>query len=103
MHARDPGAETRPWTRLTASSVRTGDGRRYAALSGLLTLRGSKTLGSRFDACPTVFMDSSKDAAEIAYGLMIGLRSAVYFDANIDLPEAHRLFLSTMLTMGGLS
>ena len=47
-------------------------------------------------------MDSSKDAAEIAYGLMIGLRSAVYFDADIDLPDAHRLFLETMLTMGGL-
>jgi AcrR family transcriptional regulator len=56
-----------------------------------------------FDDCPTMFMDSSKDAAEIAYGLMIGLRSAVYFDSDIDLPDAHRLFLSTMLTMGGLT
>lgn len=55
-----------------------------------------------FDQCPSVFMNSSKDAAEIAYGLMIGLRSAVYFDADIDLPDAHRLFLSTLLTMGGL-
>lgn len=55
-----------------------------------------------FDAAPTVFMNSSKDAAEIAYGLMIGLRSAVYFDDDIDLEDAHRLFLSSMLTMGGL-
>ena len=55
-----------------------------------------------FNECPRVFMDSSKDAAEIAYGLMIGLRSAVYFDSDIDLPDAHRLFLGTMLTMGGL-
>ena len=47
-------------------------------------------------------MNSSKDAAEIAYGLMIGLRSAVYFDTDIDLSGAHRLFLGSMLTMGGL-
>jgi AcrR family transcriptional regulator len=55
-----------------------------------------------FDASPTVFMNSSKDAAEIAYGLMIGLRSAVYFDDDIDLEDAHRLFVRSMLTMGGL-
>ena len=55
-----------------------------------------------FDACPTVFMGSSKDSAEIAYGLMIGLRSAVYFDSDIDLADAHRLFMGSMLTMGGL-
>lgn len=55
-----------------------------------------------FNACPTVFMSNSKDAAEIAYGLMIGLRSAVYFDSDIELEDAHRLFTGTMLTMGGL-
>ena len=46
-------------------------------------------------------MQNSKDAAEISYALMIGLRSAVYFDDDIDLPDAHRLFLSTMLAMCG--
>lgn len=55
-----------------------------------------------FEQCPTSFMGNSKDAAEIAYGLMIGLRSAVYFDSDIDLQDAHRLFLGSMLTMGGL-
>ncbi len=55
-----------------------------------------------FEECPTSFMGSNKDAAEIAYGLMIGLRSAVYFDSDIDLKDAHRLFLGSMLTMGGL-
>jgi AcrR family transcriptional regulator len=59
-------------------------------------------LVSIFDASPRVFMNNSKDAAEIAYGLMIGLRSAVYFDTDIDLADAHRLFLATMLTMAGL-
>ena len=55
-----------------------------------------------FDASPSVFLQSSKDAAEIAYSLMIGLRSAVYFDDDIDLEDAHRLFLGSMLRMGGL-
>jgi AcrR family transcriptional regulator len=59
-------------------------------------------LTSIFEASPRVFMNDSGDAAEIAYGLMIGLRSAVYFDSDIDLDDAHRLFLATMLTMSGL-
>lgn len=59
-------------------------------------------LAQIFDACPTVFMNNSKDAAEIAYSLMIGLRSAVYFDSDINQDDAHRLFLNSFLTMGGL-
>ena len=52
-----------------------------------------------FNSAPDIFMRSAKDAAELCYALMIGLRSAVYFDDDIDLEEAHRLFLSTMLRM----
>ena len=48
-------------------------------------------------------IDSHKDAAEIAYSMMIGLRSAVYFDDNIDLLDAHRLFQNTLLGMCGLT
>lgn len=59
-------------------------------------------LAKIFEASPAIFMGNSKDAAEIAYGLMIGLRSAVYFDSDIDLPGAHRLFLGSMLSMSGL-
>ncbi len=55
-----------------------------------------------FDESPAVFMRNSKDAAEIAYALMIGLRSAVYFDDDINLEDAHRLFLGSMLSMCGL-
>lgn len=55
-----------------------------------------------FDASPTIFMKSSKSSAEISYGLMIGLRSGVYFDDDIDLPDAHHLFLTSMLAMCGL-
>lgn len=59
-------------------------------------------LAKIFDACPSVFMNNNKDAAEIAYSLMIGLRSAVYFDSDINQDDAHRLFLSSVLTMSGL-
>ena len=59
-------------------------------------------LAGIFEASTSVFMNNCKDAAEISYGLMIGLRSAVYFDSDIDLPGAHRLFMDSMLTMSGL-
>jgi hypothetical protein len=59
-------------------------------------------LADIFTASPRVFMNDARDAAEISYSLMIGLRSAVYFDDDIDLTEAHRLFLSCMLSMCGL-
>lgn len=55
-----------------------------------------------FSSSPSVFMDNAKDAAELSYSLMIGLRSAVYFDDDIDLVDAHRLFLNSMLAMCGL-
>jgi AcrR family transcriptional regulator len=56
-----------------------------------------------FEASPAVFMESSKDAAELSYSLMIGLRSAVYFDTDINMADAHRLFLGSMRSMSGLS
>ncbi len=43
-----------------------------------------------------------KDTAEIAYAMLIGLRTAVYFDENLELPAAHRLFRNSMLTLAGL-
>ena len=48
------------------------------------------------------FIDDPRDAAEIAYALMIGLRSAVYFDDELDLEEAHRLFVTTLNSMCGI-
>jgi AcrR family transcriptional regulator len=64
--------------------------------------RCKRHLEEIFDASPAVFMDNSKDAAEIAYSLMIGLRSAVYFNSDINQDDAHRLFLNSVLTMSGL-
>ena len=51
---------------------------------------------------PAVVMCDVKDAAEISYSVMIGLRSAVYFDDDIDLKDAHRLFVRSMLVMCAL-
>jgi len=56
-----------------------------------------------FEAAPNLFMPSEKGAAELAYSMMIGLRSAVYFDPDIDLEGAHSLFLSTMHRMCGIT
>lgn len=55
-----------------------------------------------FAATPAVFLNNTKDAAELAYSMMLGLRSAVYFDDDIDLEDAHRLFQETLLRMSGL-
>lgn len=43
----------------------------------------------------------AREQAELAYSMMIGLRSAVYFDEEIDLNDAHRLFLTTVREMAG--
>lgn len=48
-----------------------------------------------------ISVPSPKDSAEIAYALLIGLRTAVYFDDNLSLSMAHRLFKNSMLNMAG--
>lgn len=55
-----------------------------------------------YEASPAVFMENPRDAAEISFSLMIGLRSAVFFDEDIEVDDAHRLFLGGMLAMSGL-
>ena len=65
-------------------------------------LHCKELLSEIFLASPSDFIESPKDAAEIAYALMIGLRSAVYFDDDIDLDGAHQLFVETMNRMCGL-
>ncbi len=55
-----------------------------------------------FEDAPSLPMGSPADSAEIAYSMMIGLRSAVYFDDRLDLDHAHKLFTSTLRTMSGL-
>ena len=43
--------------------------------------------------------DSAKDSAELAYAMLIGLRTAVYFDQDIDLPRARRLFRTSIIKL----
>lgn len=47
-------------------------------------------------------ISGARDTAEIAYAMLIGLRTAVYFDDKVELPAAHRLFRNSMLTLAGL-
>lgn len=50
----------------------------------------------------TVNRERAADHAEIAYALLIGLRTAAYFDSRLGLPEALRLFRAEMRTLAGL-
>lgn len=66
-------------------------------------LRCKQLLRRIFAASPGDFIPDPGDAAEVAYSMMIGLRSAVYFDDDIDLDDAHRLFVDTVKRLSGLS
>ena len=39
------------------------------------------------------------DSAEVAYAMLIGLRTAVYFDERVDLPRARGLFRASILNL----
>ncbi len=41
----------------------------------------------------------ARDSAEVAYAMLIGLRTAVYFDQRIELPRARRLFRNSILDL----
>jgi AcrR family transcriptional regulator len=58
-------------------------------------------LENLFDRSPGRIMRAARDCAEIAYALLIGLRSAVYFDERLNLADAHRLFHTSVLHMAG--
>ncbi|MGI9229044.1 MAG: TetR/AcrR family transcriptional regulator [Gammaproteobacteria bacterium] len=74
-------------------------------------LRGEKSnmdkrikeyLCTLFDKADLHIFDSNKDAAEIAYSMLIGLRTAIYFDGQLKLSDARRLFHKAMLNISGL-
>lgn len=60
-------------------------------------------LTEMFSSTPMGVIPGARDSAEVAYALLIGLRSAVYFDDKLDLEDAHRLFRTTILRMAGFS
>ena len=43
--------------------------------------------------------EHAKDSAELAYALLMGLLTAAYFDERLGLPQAQRLFRSSMLSL----
>ena len=45
--------------------------------------------------------DRARDFAEISYSLLIGLRTAAYFDKRLGLPRARRLFHNEMCNLAG--
>ena len=59
-------------------------------------------LARLFGKPATLQVPSIHDAAELCYALMIGLRSAVYFDDDISLDDAHRLFRQSARHFCGL-
>jgi AcrR family transcriptional regulator len=58
-------------------------------------------LSDLFERTPRGFAADAQDSAEVAYAMLIGLRTAVYFDERLELPEAHRLFRTSMLNIAG--
>jgi AcrR family transcriptional regulator len=54
-----------------------------------------------FSSTPMGLVAGAKDSAEVTYALLIGLRSAVYFDDKLNLEDAYRLFRTTVLSIAG--
>lgn len=69
---------------------------------GELDIQCKDYLTELFAANERTFISSESDSAEVCYAMLIGLRSAVYFDDNLELPDAYRLFKTTTLNMAGL-
>lgn len=59
-------------------------------------------LEALLEQTPCGFLPDAKDSAEVAYATLIGLRTAVYFDDEFELPDGHRLFRKAMLQIAGL-
>lgn len=67
-----------------------------------LDRRCKEYLVQLFEKTARPIMSDPHDCAEIAYSMLIGLRSAVYFDGNMSLADAYRLFHSAVRYMAGI-
>lgn len=65
-------------------------------------IRCKSYLRDIFQDAKKLAVGSAEDSAELAYSMMIGLRSAVYFDDSVTLDSAHKLFNATLKKMYGL-
>ena len=52
-----------------------------------------------FETASPEFADRAEDSAELAYALLMGRLTAAYFDERLGLPQAQRLFRSSMLRL----
>jgi len=66
-----------------------------------LDRRCKEYLRELFEQSPGRSMQSARDGAEIAYAMLIGLRSAVYFDESLSLSDAFRLYHTAVRNMAG--
>ena len=60
-------------------------------------------LQALFEKSPRASIFNTKNSAEVVYATLIGLRSAVYFDDDLSLNDAHQLFWETITYMAGLN
>lgn len=63
--------------------------------------RCKTNLTELFKMTPNGSTSNIKDSAELAYAMLIGLRTAVFFDERLGLPRARRLFRLSMLDIAG--
>jgi AcrR family transcriptional regulator len=69
---------------------------------GEMDIQCKQYLIDLFNNTPERFISSAKDCAEICYAMLIGLRTAVFFDSDLELDNARRLFKDTMSRIAGL-
>ena len=55
-----------------------------------------------FNDTPRPLLSSAEDCAEVCYAVLIGLRSAVFFDDKVELAKAHSLFHRSMSGLAGI-
>ena len=60
-------------------------------------------LRAMFEQSPKPILEDPRDCAEIAYAMLVGLRSGVYFDEKLSLEDAYRLFHSSVRHMAGFA
>ena len=56
-------------------------------------------LKTLFKTASPEFTNRAEDSAELAYAMLMGLLTAAYFDDRLGLPQARRLFGSSMLNL----
>ncbi len=67
-----------------------------------LDVQCKEYLTDLFSITPSPSIPRAEDGAEVCYAMLIGLRSAVFFDDNLELAHARRLFSGSMSSMAGL-